>query len=285
MIKLNHTYPRCSIESYLAGVLTDADSLSYRIYRNGVLESDSNSLVTTSAKISDGLKFAQVATLGTGDGWATTDELMAWVDATISAQVYSFKFFDAATIIDDTPESGARTVTITVNDGSTVLQGARVRMTSASETYIRSTDASGHAAFNLDDATWTVAITKAGYTFSGASLAVSADTTHTYSMSQVSFTPSDPGETTGFITVARAGAAVEGAVVEVEVMKLANGTTGSGISNPLFSGTTDSEGVAEFPGLPRLATYRVRIDEGEWFKGTTLDADSTPLVGSLGPAE
>ncbi len=286
MIKLNHAYAPRSIETYLAGVLTDADSVSYRVYRNGTAESDPASLVSTSAKISDGLVFATLTTLGTDDGWATTDNLLGYVDAVIDGQTYSSLFFDSATVVDDSPESGARTVTITVNDGSTVLEGARVRLTSGAETYVHSTDASGHATFNIDDATWTVAISRAGYTFAGASLVVSGDTTHTYSMSQVSFTPSDPGETTGFITVlTSAGAADPDIDVQVRVLKLENGTTGSGINNPLASGTTDADGYVEFPGLPRLATYEISINGGKWFKGTTLDADSTPLVGSLGPAE
>lgn len=98
-------------------------------------------------------------------------------------------------------------------------------------------------------------------------------------------TPSDPEQTTGHITVFTADhVPVEGAVVEIEILRLANGTTGSGISDPLVSQTTDSNGFAEFVGLPRLATYRVRIDAGRWFRGGTLDADTTPLAGSIGPA-
>lgn len=99
-------------------------------------------------------------------------------------------------------------------------------------------------------------------------------------------TPSDPGMTTGYLTVRdSAGEVVAGETVQVKVMKFANGTTGSGIDNPLVTGTTDSEGLVEFPGLPRLATYRVRIGEGEWFRGITADASTTPLSAALGVAE
>lgn len=97
--------------------------------------------------------------------------------------------------------------------------------------------------------------------------------------------PVIPGTTTGQITVRNAGVAQQGVTVEVEIRKLANGTTGSGIENPLSSGTTDVDGYVEFTGLPRLATYRVRIGEGKWFTGVTLDADTTPLAGVLGLAE
>lgn len=98
-------------------------------------------------------------------------------------------------------------------------------------------------------------------------------------------TPSDPDETTGYLTVQTEGEPVPDVVVSVQIMKLANGTTGSGIDDPLATGITDVSGLVEFPGLPRLATYRVRIGEGAWFRGVTLDADTTPLAGVLGLAE
>ncbi len=78
--------------------------------------------------------------------------------------------------------SGARTVTITVNDGSSPIQNATVRMTQGVISYVGKTNVSGVVVFNLDDATWTVAITAGGYTFSGSSLVVSTDTSATYSM-------------------------------------------------------------------------------------------------------
>ncbi len=92
--------------------------------------------------------------------------------------------------------TGARTVTLTVTDGSTPLAGARVRVTEGTESYVGSTDADGEITFSLDDATWTVAITKPGYQFTPTTLAVAADTEATYSMSAVVVetpTPSTPG--------------------------------------------------------------------------------------------
>lgn len=95
MIKLNYEYPARPIETFLNGVPTDADSLSYRIYRNGVAETDPASLVATSDKIADGLKFATLTTLGLTDGWATTDDVLGFVDAVISGETYSTLFFDS----------------------------------------------------------------------------------------------------------------------------------------------------------------------------------------------
>jgi hypothetical protein len=182
--------------------------------------------------------------------------------------------------------TGARTVAITVNDGTDPIEAATVRLTQGAESYALSTNASGLVTFNVDDATWQVGITKAGYSFAGASLVVNGNEAQTYSMTAVAITPSDPGATTGYLTVRDgAGEAVAGETVQVKVTKLANGTTGSGIDNPLVTGTTDVVGLVEFPGLPRLATYEVRIGEGKWFRGVTADAATTPLAGVLGVAE
>lgn len=78
--------------------------------------------------------------------------------------------------------TGARTVTITVNDGDDAINSALVRLTSGVDTYTGSTNGAGVVTFNVDDATYTVSITRGGYTFAGASLVVNGDETQTYSM-------------------------------------------------------------------------------------------------------
>ena len=81
--------------------------------------------------------------------------------------------------------TGARTVTITIDDGTNPIENVKVRVTSGAETYAQTTDSSGQVVFYLDDATWTVVITKAGYQGTSASLAVSSDISQTYSITQI----------------------------------------------------------------------------------------------------
>ena len=186
--------------------------------------------------------------------------------------------------------SGARTVTITVNDGAAALETARVRMIKGAENYVGSTNASGQIVFSLDDGTWSVAISLAGYTFTPTTLVVDGAESQTYSMTAVTITPSDPGQTTGYVTIRdSAGEPVDGAVVQVEIIEFSNGSTGSGIDNPRATGETDSDGFVEFVNLPRLARYRARVmrgnKSGEWSEGVTADAATTPLAGVLGLAE
>lgn len=243
----------------------------------------SGSLTETSR---DGLYKASIAAAAAGDTATVLNGGVPYEDGVIEADAAGNLWVMKRSKVASSG-SGARTVTITVNDGSTALESARVRVTQGAESYVQSTNVSGVVTFNLDDATWTVAITKAGYTFAGASLVVNGTETQTYSMTALSITPSDPGQTTGYLTVRdSAGEEVSGATVQVQILKFANGTTGSGIDDPLATGTTNASGYVEFVGLPRLATYQVRIGtDGKWFKGTTADAATTPLAAALGVAE
>lgn len=90
--------------------------------------------------------------------------------------------------------TGARTVTITVNDGTTVLENCIVRLTEGANTFTVLTNSSGVAVFNLDDATYTVGITKPGYTYSGTSLVVNGTETATYSMTAISISNPTAGK-------------------------------------------------------------------------------------------
>ncbi len=107
---------------------------------------------------------------------------------------------DAAWITGATAGSGANVVTLTVNDGTTALQNATVRLTLNSTTLSVTTNASGIATFACDNGTWTVAISLAGYQFTPTTLAISGTTSHTYSMIAVTITPSDVGYVTGYGT-------------------------------------------------------------------------------------
>jgi hypothetical protein len=122
------------------------------------------------------------------------------VEAAITSAVTAIKGADGDTLkslsdqidgLSASTGSGARTVTITVNDGTTVLQNAKVRLTEGASTYNGTTNASGVIVFNVDDATYTVGITKSGYTYAGTSLVVDGTETRTYSMTVVSVTPPD----------------------------------------------------------------------------------------------
>lgn len=153
--------------------------------------------------------------------------------------------------------SGAWTVTLTINDGSSPLESANVRLTKGAETYATTTNASGVATFHVDSGTWTVTATLFGHTFAGATLAISADTSHTYSMTAITITPSAAGFTTGYLTALDADGNAEPGVTFTSQVTY-NPTAGIALDTAVRSVTSDGSGLVQFPGLLLGATYRIR---------------------------
>lgn len=158
--------------------------------------------------------------------------------------------------------TGARTLTVTVNDGAASLQNARIRLTLGAATIVQSTNASGRATFNLDDGTWTVAITKIGYTFAGTTKVVSASGSQTYSMTALTLTPSSPGLTTAYLTCYdETGAVLVGATVYCRLVSIPNTVTGLAGSTVSTSAVSDSNGVAQFTNRIKGAKYKFSLGE------------------------
>lgn len=153
--------------------------------------------------------------------------------------------------------SGAYTLTITVNDGTTALQNATVRMTEGSNTFTTTTNASGVATFALDAATYSVAITKAGYQFTPTTKVVSATGSQTYSMTATSITPSAADQVTGYLVCyGETGAVQAGAQVTIRQIKAPG--TGLACDGADRTETANGSGIAEFTGLFPGATYRLQ---------------------------
>ena len=178
--------------------------------------------------------------------------------------------------------TGARTVLVTVDDGTDPLEAARVRLTQGVETYVGSTNINGQVTFNVDDATWTVAITKAGYTYAGTTLTVDGDKTPTYSMTAVSFSASAPGQSTGWVYCYDENGDAE-ADVTVNIQQTATPETDSyAFDTVIRAGTSDENGLVEFTGLWIGATYQVRRYSGSWHSVTIPNSSSFALPALLG---
>lgn len=146
---------------------------------------------------------------------------------------------------------GARTIVVTIDDGTDPLENAIVRMTEGANTYTVTTDASGNGTFNLDDATYTVAIYKSGYTYAGTTLVVTADATPTYSMSALNISaPANPAMTTAYLNVYD----IDGSLLANETFTYQQTTapTGTGTSFEPDSGTATSDAN----GLLQIAMYK-----------------------------
>lgn len=146
--------------------------------------------------------------------------------------------------------TGARTVAITVTVDSVLQEGAKVRVTKGVETYIVATNVSGVATFNLDDGTWTIAITAPFATFAGASLVVDANVTQTYDMDAVHLSPSDPDKVTAYyLCLDENGDPEAGVEVTIQVKEASAGlgvVDGLALGDPPRTATSDANGMASF---------------------------------------
>lgn len=132
--------------------------------------------------------------LGLLAGKTADSTTLAEINATTAGATYS-NVTDSLEAIRDRGDTswssggsgltGANLVTITVDDGSDPVPGAYVRLKAGAETEVKRTDADGEVTFTTDDNTFSVRITATGLTFEDVSLAVTADTTVTYSMTPV----------------------------------------------------------------------------------------------------
>lgn len=179
--------------------------------------------------------------------------------------------------------TGARSVTITINDGSTALQNARVRVSQGAESYVQSTNASGVVTFNLDDATWTVRVTKPSYTLAAQTLVVNGTETVAYSMTAVDISPpEDPELSTGFgYCYDHDGTPEQDVSIEFE---LRSGTGDDGYIRDIkkFTATSDANGLVEATFI-RGCSYRGRRGvRGEWAEFTVGDVSVFSLPEILG---
>ncbi len=206
-------------------------------------------------------------------------------DAASDAELTAAKDEIIAAVESGGAGTGANAVTITVRDGSAVaIQNASVSAWSGSSLIGTGvTNASGIAVLSLDNATYTINITANGFNGSaGNSLVVSGATAHTYTLTALSITPSDPPLVTGYLITRVAGVATGGISISVQMMKPAAGETGSAyVGNPIEV-ESDGSGLATFTDLSAGATYSIRInDDGIEWDGTFVAEDSTFEIKSF----
>lgn len=151
--------------------------------------------------------------------------------------------------LDDNPAptgSGARTVVITVKlqSDDSLVPNALVRLTAGPISVYGTTGQNGQVTFNVDDNTFTVAITGSNINFAGASLSVAANITQQYYVTQVSVPsiPSDPDIC--FVDFYLWGDQAEGVGYKVvaEVETLGCLTNSHVVTNTKHFGVSDSNG-------------------------------------------
>lgn len=180
--------------------------------------------------------------------------------------------------------SGARTVTITVNDGTTVLQNARVRVNEGANTYTSLTNVSGVVTFNLDDATYTVAITKSGYSYAGTTLVVDGTETRTYSMTLVSLPePSTPDKTVlTILCLDNDGDAVSAVNVSIRYTAIPTGSEDIAFPGGTITKTSNGSGIVSFEVIKGSTIEYKRGTRDVWIEALMSDEDNTSITSFIG---
>jgi len=178
--------------------------------------------------------------------------------------------------------TGARTVTITVNDGTTALQNATVRMTEGANTFTALTNVSGIAVFNLDDATYTVSITKSGYSYAGTTLVVNGTETATYSMTVVSVaSPTNPDLSA--IEVLCLGAdftASSNIDIDFRMAVIPSSDQNNAFPGAKVTVTSNASGIARWEA-PQGAAIEYKRGRADVWTRVTLDSDGVTNVTSV----
>lgn len=251
------------------GAAANADSTpTGTLVRNGT---DTAETVTVTNKAT-GIYKAAVTIPG---GWEVGDVIQVRIAATVATVA------DNSTIFTSTLDSadsggaltGARSVTITVTDGTNPLQGATVRVRNGSQVEARSTNASGVVTFSLDDLTWDVTITKDHYSFAPTTLVVDGTETRTYAMTAVSIpAPGSSLQTTAYATIYDAnGDPLANQTVSFELVS-SDKTAGRGYDVTAVTATSNGSGLIQV-ALLKSTRYRARY--GDRATQFTTGTDST----------
>lgn len=220
--------------------------------------------------------------LASGYGWLAVGATQiadgtAVLDSATQAQIDAI---EASTV--GMTGTGARTVTITIDDGTTPLQNAKVRMAEGANTFTATTNASGIAVFTLDDATYTVAVTKSGYTYAGTTLVVDGTEAVTYSMTQVAITPPTNPSLSALVVLCLDEDGEPEADVDIDIRIV---TVPSGDQNIAYKGskqtaTSDVDGIARLEAVQGSVCEWKRGRSDVWAR-VTIDGDSSTNVTSI----
>lgn len=266
-----------AICEYYAGATLDADSLlCHRTTDATVYTASATSEINTGGGVYSAV-FADVAAgiyrlklKADGDVVFTQDFTFSGVDGEV---------LQAGIVAAST---GARTVTITVTDGTDPLENATVRLTNGALSVTATTDVSGEATLNVDDATYTVAVTKAGYSYAGTSLVVDGNETATYAVTQVVVSsPADPSlSAIEVLCLGTAFTAQSGIDIDFRMSAIPSSDQNNAFPGAKVTVTSNGSGIARWEA-PQGATIEYKRGSTLAWTSITLDSDSVTNVTSV----
>jgi hypothetical protein len=138
--------------------------------------------------------------------------------------------------------------------------------------------------FNLDDATYTVGITKSGYSYAGTTLIVDGTETRTYSMTAVSITPPDNPDLSA-IVVTCLGTDFEiesGITIDLRIKTFPNGSTNTAYPGLKQTATSNINGIATLYAPKGSVCEWKRGRADVWNEITVGTGDQTSVTSIIG---
>lgn len=160
--------------------------------------------------------------------------------------------------------TGARTVVVTVTGGGDALQGASVRLTKSGISYVLATSALGVATFSLDDGTYALAVSLAGWAFTPTSVVVDGNEAVSAAMTQVVIpAPTEPDACVVYTYARDIHGAAEASVPVVFRLEAVDGLEGSAFAGETHSVTSAADGLVQVQ-LPQGARAAVFDRNSRW---------------------
>lgn len=179
---------------------------------------------------------------------------------------------------------GAHVLTITVTDDDTSLpiEGAKVRIFRTGADGTGRTNASGVATMGRDSATWTVTVSAASYVTLVTSVVVSADASISYELTASSITPpTNPAlSAIEVLCLDEDFQAASGIDIDFRLAAVASGDQNRAHPGAKKTVTSNVSGIARFEG-PQGATIEYKRGTGQVWTSVVLDNDSVTNVTSV----
>jgi hypothetical protein len=191
---------------------------------------------------------------------------------------------DQIDVVGSGTGTGARTVVVTVNDGATALQNAAVRLTEGANSFKGLTNVSGVVTFNVDDATYTVGITKGGYSYAGTTLVVDGAEAVTYIMTANTIPePSTPDKTVlTILCLNSTGDAASGVPISIRYAAIPVDSENIAFPGGTITGASNGSGVASFEVIKGATIEYKRGTRDVWLEAVMSDEDTTSITSFIG---
>lgn len=175
-----------------------------------------------------------------------------------------------------------RTITITDDDTADPIEGAKVRLYKTGSTETKLANASGVVTFTTEAATWSYAVTAAGYGGATGTIVISADGSTAIELTATAVTPPTTPGLSAIEVLCLDGdyEATAGIDIDFRIVTVPSGDMNNSYKGVKKTVTSNVSGVSRYEAPQGSVIEYKRGTAVEW-NAATLDADSSTSVTSF----